>query len=79
MFKNFSLTEFLAGAAIVVILGCVFAAPFLGARYTVKVRGEIVHENAKVYESTRNNSLTVFDNDGTIHTYNGNWELIQEK
>lgn len=74
-----SFVEVVSFSAILLILFCLLFAHFgFGSKYTVKVRGEVIHEHATIYKDYRTNTLTVYDKDGTIHMYNGNWELVEE-
>ena len=74
-----SFVEVVSFSAILLILFCLLFAHFgFGSKYTVKVRGEVIHEHATIYKDYRTNTLTVYDQDGTIHMYNGNWELVEE-
>ena len=71
--------EAVSFTAIVLIVLCLLTVHFgFGDKYTVKIRGEVVHENVQIYQDRHNNTLTVYDKDGTIHMYNGNWELMKE-
>lgn len=78
-YKNDILIEFFVGIAMLFIVCSVLMIPFgFGNKYTVKIRGEVMHENVQIYQDRHNNTLTVYDKDGTIHMYNGNWELVKE-
>ena len=77
--QNNTLAEILIVIGLIgTILGLAFSLFNIGQKYTVKINGEVVHENVRVYQDFHNNTLTVHDKDGKICKYNGNWELLQE-
>ena len=77
--KKNTVTDAFVGLSILLICVCVFLPIFgFSQKYIVKVNGQTVHENVSVYTYTYNDTLTVFENDGKIYKYSGNWELVPE-
>lgn len=74
-----SFVEVISFSAILLILFCLLFAHFgFGSKYTVKIRGEVIHEHATIYKDYRTNTLTVYDQNGKIYMYSNDWEAAME-
>lgn len=71
--------EAVSFTAILLIVLCLLNAHFgFGGKYTVKVRGEVIHEHATIYKDYRTNTLTVYDQNGKTYMYSNDWEAAME-
>lgn len=78
MIKEMIPVAVIVSLVILFVAACGYMNRYYGARYDVRVDGKLLHDNVTIVIGNQTGVLTVYDSNGGVRYYRGNWEVISQ-